>query len=105
MKIKRFFYWKVLKSIYRNRDKLGLTGKQKSSLESLIMKIDYKSEEKKLAEGLDYYYFHNWNSYCDYLEDVKGCGYKVYRNTAGKHKVKYNPNYLREVFGGVFGRI
>lgn len=65
------------------------------------MKIDPKSEEIKLAERLDYY-FHDRCSYMDYLQSIKECGYRVYRNSIGKHKVKRNENYLNEVFGGIF---
>ena len=102
MKIKRAFYYRVLMSIYRNRIKLGLTGKQRSQLESLIMKIDPKSDEKIYAERLDYYYFHNYHSYQDILETVKSLGYKVLRNGAGKHQVKKNSNFINEIFGGAF---
>ena len=102
MKIKRAFYCMVLKSIYKNRNQLGLTGKQRCQLEGLIMKINNNSEEQKYAARLDYEYFHNWSIYSDLLQTIKNMGYKVYRNTAGKHQVKRNSNFINEIFGGAF---
>lgn len=48
-------------------------------------------------------YFYNPTKYIEYLEMIKGLGYKVLRNSSGKHKVQINNDYLKEAFGGIFG--
>lgn len=39
-KIKSFFYRKMLITLLKDREKYGLTGKQKSQIESIIRKVE-----------------------------------------------------------------
>lgn len=53
-------------------------------------------------EKLDKLYFTDPQRYMDYLQKVKSAGYKVLRNSKGKHKVELDYN---SIFGGIFGDI
>ena len=44
------------------------------------------------------------DDYDKHVETLKGVGYKVFRNSKGKHKVSYNTAYFSEVFGGILGK-
>lgn len=57
---------------------------------------------EEMTEKLNYLYFHNAKEYLEHKKMIKQLGYKVYRNSAGKHKVEIDMNYLNNAFGGVF---
>lgn len=38
------------------------------------------------------------NDYDNYLNLVKACGYKVYRNSKGQHKVQLNNSRVMDMF-------
>lgn len=38
------------------------------------------------------------NNYDNYLNLVKACGYKVYRNSKGQHKVQLNNSRVMDMF-------
>ena len=40
--------------------------------------------------------------YTEHLDMIKELGYKVLRNSNGKHKLQMNMEYLKQAFGGVF---
>ena len=60
---------------------------------------------EEIIEDLNRRYFADPDGYVERVEMFKGMGYKIYRNSAGKHKVQLNNDYLKEAFGGVFGGI
>ena len=60
---------------------------------------------QQIIERLDTLYWTDSTAYMRKLNNLKGSGYKVFRNEKGKHKVQYNSNYFNEMFGGIFGGI
>ena len=58
-----------------------------------------------IAKRLNKLYIENPDGYQEHLTMVKGLGYRVFRNSTGKHKLEINPNHLNEAFGGIFGDI
>lgn len=59
-------------------------------------------DTEKIIEDLNYLYFHDIRAYKEKVETLKGMNFKIYRNTAGEHKVKSN---IMNAFGGIFGDI
>lgn len=62
-------------------------------------------DTENIRIDLDRKYFMDPDGYLKKVETVKSAGYKVYRNSSGKHKVVYNKNFYNEMFDGVFGNI
>lgn len=60
---------------------------------------------EEIEARLNSLYFRNPKEYKEQVEMFKGMGFKVLRNSSGKHKVQSNPNFIYEAFGGVFGNI
>ena len=58
-----------------------------------------------LQNDLDKRYVSDSEEYYERIKLLKGMGYKVFRNSSGKHRVEMNPNYIYEAFGGIFGDI
>lgn len=58
-----------------------------------------------IQRRLDGLYISNKDQYYEHLKMVKEIGYKVFRNSAGNHIIKANPDYIYEAFGGAFGKI
>lgn len=44
----------------------------------------------------------NKDQYNKQVDTLKSVGYRIYRNSNGKHKVEYNTQYFQQVFDGVF---
>ena len=59
-------------------------------------------EPKDIEHKLDQLYSHGFDGYAEHLDMVKGLGYKVYRNSDGKHKIRIREDYLDDAFGGIF---
>ena len=59
---------------------------------------------EELIETLDEQY-KTYKLYLTKIESLKEIGYKVYRDSNGKHKLVENKDHLREVFGGAFRKI
>ena len=53
---------------------------------------------QEIVEKLDKLYWTDIPGYTEYLQKIKGVGYKVFRNSKGKHKIE-------SPFGGVFDKI
>lgn len=58
--------------------------------------------EDKLVEELNRLYFSDPERYIERLTSIKDAGYKVFRNSAGKHKVTFD---IYDSFSGIFGDI
>lgn len=58
--------------------------------------------ESEIIKNLNELYVSDPQKYSDYLRNVKDEGYKVFRNSAGKHKVELD---IYSAFGGIFGDI
>lgn len=59
-----------------------------------------------MAARLDELYMsYDTEKYAEHLDMVKCLGYKVYRNSDGKHKLVINKNVINEAFGGIFNNI
>ena len=57
---------------------------------------------EEIEARLNSLYFKNPKEYTEHVEMFKGMGFKVFRNSFGKHKVQSNPNFINEAFGGIF---
>ena len=55
-----------------------------------------------MQKKLDELYAAKKNEYYDHLQMVKGLGHRVFRNSAGKHIINIDTDYLNEAFGGIF---
>ncbi len=58
-----------------------------------------------LKTMLDALYADKNSNYYERLQFAKDLGYKVFRNSEGKHLVEDNSDYLKEAFGGIFRNI
>ena len=58
--------------------------------------------EQNTIRQLDELFPTNTERYTELVKKLKEIGYKIYRNSNGKHKLEYNNNYFNEVFGGIF---
>lgn len=54
---------------------------------------------KTIEEDLNRRYFQDPKEYLERVEILKGVGYKIFRNSKGQHKVEYNNEYFKEMFG------
>lgn len=58
---------------------------------------------QEYADKLDKLYWTDIPGYQDYLQKVKQAGYKVYRNSKGKHKVEGGfIDMFTQILGGKF---
>ena len=67
-------------------------------------------EVEIIVEELDRLYQLDIDKYLSECETWKRYGYKIYRNSNGKHKVvkqntTYDPSDIFDAFGGIFGNI
>ena len=58
--------------------------------------------DEEIVAKLNMLYSSDKEQYEEHVETLKGIGYKIYRNSEGKHKVEYNNQYFAEMFGGAF---
>ena len=57
---------------------------------------------QEIQNRLDTLFKGDRDKYLEHVETLKGVGYRVFRNSEGKHKVEYNTQYFQQVFGGTF---
>ena len=55
-----------------------------------------------IQNRLDSLYWTNSKEYMEHLNLVKGLGYRVFRNSKGRHRVKMD---MSNAFGGLFDNI
>ena len=60
---------------------------------------------KKQEQDLNHLYKTDFSKYLQRLNEIKNMGFKVYRNSKGDHQIKENPNFIYEVYDGIFGKI
>ena len=58
-----------------------------------------------IVAELNRLYKTDWEKYECKIRELKNSGYKILRNPQGDHRIESNPNFLNEVFGGVFSKI
>lgn len=56
----------------------------------------------EIVNKLNILYATDKEKYEEHVETLKGVGYRIFRNSNGKHKVDYNTSYFQEMFGGAF---
>ena len=62
-----------------------------------------KPTNQEIINKLDILYDSNdKDQYEKHVETLKGVGYRIFRNSDGKHKVEYNTHYFQQMFGGAF---
>ena len=54
---------------------------------------------QEIIDKLDRLYWTDMQGYIEYLNKIKQAGYKVFRNSKGKHKVN---GIFDFIFGGIF---
>ena len=64
-----------------------------------------ESRTEDIQNDLDKRYMGDSEDYYERIKMLKSMGYKIFRNSSGKHRVEMNPNYIYEVFDGIFGDI
>lgn len=65
--------------------------------------ITMKPTNQKIINKLDILYSsNNRDQYDKQVETLKSVGYRIFRNSDGKHKVEYNTQYFQQMFGGAF---
>ena len=58
--------------------------------------------DEEIVNKLNNLYATDKEEYEKHVETLKGVGYRIFRNSDGKHKVGYNNSYFQEMFGGAF---
>lgn len=58
---------------------------------------------QEIVDKLNKLYWTNPQDYMEYLQRIKAAGYKVYRNSKGKHKVEGGfMDMFNQILGGTF---
>ena len=65
--------------------------------------MEMRPTNQEIINKLDILYnSDNRDQYDKQIEMLKGVGYRIFRNSDGKHKVEYNTHYFQQMFGGTF---